>query len=247
MFLYMTLYIQDVLGYGPLAAGLRFLPITLLAFVAAPIAGKLTVRFQSRYLLGTALLLVAVGLALMTGIDASSSWTVFLPGFVVAGVGIGMANPVIASASVSVVPPQRSGMASGSSNTFRSVGLATGIAALGAVFQSQIHHKAFAALARTATGRQLVAHAGHALNTAFIEGGVRAVAATLHSASESGVLLHAYRIGFTATLDDLTRIAAVVAFLGALAAVLLIRQRDFVPSYAAAPAGAPAPAPAEAH
>ena len=51
MFLYMTLYIQDVLGYGPLAAGLRFLPITLLAFIAAPIAGKLTVRFQSRFLL----------------------------------------------------------------------------------------------------------------------------------------------------------------------------------------------------
>jgi EmrB/QacA subfamily drug resistance transporter len=245
MFLYMTLYIQDVLGYGPLAAGLRFLPITLLAFIAAPIAGKLTVRFQSRFLLGTAMLAVAVGLALMTGINASSSWTVFLPGFVVAGVGIGMANPVIASASVSVVPPQRSGMASGSSNTFRSVGLATGIAVLGAVFQTQIHSKAFAALASTATGRQLVAHAGHTLNTAFIEGGVRAVAAALHSASESGVLLHAYRVGFTATLDDLTRIAAVIAFLGALAAVLLIRQRDFVPSYAPAPAGAPAPAPAE--
>ena len=61
MFLYLTLYIQDDLGYGPLAAGVRFLPLTVLAFVVAPFAGKLTVRIQSRYLLGTGLLLVAVG------------------------------------------------------------------------------------------------------------------------------------------------------------------------------------------
>ncbi len=59
LFLYLTLYIQDDLGYGPFAAGLRFLPITVLAFIVAPIAGKLTVRIQSRYLLGTGLLLVA--------------------------------------------------------------------------------------------------------------------------------------------------------------------------------------------
>jgi EmrB/QacA subfamily drug resistance transporter len=234
MFLYLTLYIQDVLGYGPLAAGLRFLPITLLAFVAAPIAGKLTVRFPSRVLLGTGMLLIAIGLALMTSIDAGSSWTVLLPGFVVSGVGVGIANPVIASASVSVVPPQRSGMASGSSSTFRSVGLATGIAALGAVFQTQVHDKAFAALAATSPGRQLVAQAGHTLNTAFIEGGVRAVATAMHSPSASGVLLHAYRVGFTATLDDLMRISAIVALLGAVAAGALIRQRDFVPSHAAA-------------
>jgi predicted MFS family arabinose efflux permease len=236
MFLYITLYMQDVLGYGPLAAGLRFLPITLLAFFAAPISGKLTVRFQSRVLIGVALLLVAVGMLLMTSVHAGSSWTVLLPGFLVAGVGIGMANPVIASASVAVVPPQRSGMASGSSSTFRSVGLATGIAALGAVFQTQIHDKAFAALATTASGRQLVVHAGHALNTAFIEGAVRAVASATHSAAKSGVLLHAYHVGFTATLDDLMRIGAVVAFIGAVAAASLLRQSDFVPSHAPAPA-----------
>jgi hypothetical protein len=116
------------------------------------------------------------------------------------------------------------------------VGLATGIAALGAVFQTQVHDKAFAALAGTSTGRDLIAHAGSRLNTAFIEGAVRAVANATHPASASRVLVHAYRVGFTATIDDLMRIAAVIAFLGALAAVTLIRQRDFVPSLAAAPA-----------
>ena len=52
MFLYLTLYIQDVLGYGPLQAGLRFLPITLLSFIVAPIAGRLSVRMPVRLLLG---------------------------------------------------------------------------------------------------------------------------------------------------------------------------------------------------
>ena len=65
LFLYITFYIQDGLGYGPLAAGLRFLPITVLAFIVAPIAGKLTVKVQSRFLLGIGLLLITGGLLFM--------------------------------------------------------------------------------------------------------------------------------------------------------------------------------------
>src|SRR5271167_3671332 len=97
MFLYLTLYIQDDLGYGPLAAGIRFLPLTVLAFIVAPIAGKLTVRIHSRYLLGTGLLLIAIGCLWMGTTHASSSWTVLLPGFIIAGIGIGTVNPVLAS------------------------------------------------------------------------------------------------------------------------------------------------------
>src|SRR5205807_3694129 len=113
MFLYLTLFIQNVLGYGPLEAGLRFLPITLLSFFAAPIAGRLTVRVPIRALLGLGLLLVAGGLGLMSGLTATSHWTRLLPGFLIAGAGIGMINPALASTAIGVVPPQRSGMASG--------------------------------------------------------------------------------------------------------------------------------------
>src|SRR6202042_2732046 len=108
----------------------------------------------SRYLLGTGLLFVALGCLLMSRIHVSSGWTVLLPGFIVAGVGIGMVNPVLASAAISVVPPQRSGMASGANSTFRQVGIATGIAGLGAVFQSQIQSKTLAGLNATSTGRE---------------------------------------------------------------------------------------------
>ena len=71
---------------GPFAAGLRFLPITMLSFVVAPVAGKLSVRIKARYLLGSGLLLVAIGLLLMSMVHAQSGWTVLLPGFIVTGI-----------------------------------------------------------------------------------------------------------------------------------------------------------------
>ena len=141
MFLYITLYIQDVLGYSPLEAGVRFLPITVLSFLVAPIAGKLSARIPVRVLLGVGLALVGGGLALMHGIDLGDDWTTLLAGFLLAGAGIGMVNPGIASTAIGVVSPAKAGMASGISNTFRQVGIATGVAALGAIFQSQISSK----------------------------------------------------------------------------------------------------------
>jgi EmrB/QacA subfamily drug resistance transporter len=231
MFLYLTLYIQDDLGYGAFSAGLRFLPITVLAFAIAPIAGKLTVRIHARYLIGAGMLLVAVGCILMAYTHSDSSWTVLLPGFVVAGVGIGTVNPVIASSAIAVVPAQRSGMASGANNTFRQVGIATGIAGLGAVFQSQIVHKVTTVLLATPAGRAAATRHGNALQTAFTSGEVRTTVARWAPAQAHAVLA-AYRVGFSSALDHLMIIAAVVAALGSVAAFTLVRQKDFVPSYA---------------
>ena len=138
MFLYITLYIQDVLGFSPLEAGVRFLPLTLLSFFVAPIAGRLSERIPVRFLLGLGLALVGGGLLLMHGISLGDDWTTLLAGFLVAGAGIGMVNPGIASTAIGVVSPVKAGMASGISNTFRQVGIATGVATLGAIFQSRI-------------------------------------------------------------------------------------------------------------
>ncbi len=229
MFLYLTLYIQDDLGYGPLAAGVRFLPITVLSFIVAPIAGKLTVRVPSRYLLGGGMLLITGGLLLMATTKASSGWTVLLPGFIVTGIGIGTTNPVLASAAISVVPPERSGMASGINNTFRQVGIATGIAGLGTVFQSQITSRTLAALAGTPAGREVAAHGGQ-LQGALAGGGVRQVLAHVPSPAARQALMQAYRVAFSATLDHVLVIGAVVAFVGSVGAFALVRQRDFVPS-----------------
>jgi len=138
MFLYLTLYIQDVLHYSPLQAGLRFLPTTLLMFAVAPLSGKLSVRVPIRLLLGVGLLFISGGLLAMTLVTPTSGWTALIPGFILQGIGVGMVNPPLASAAIGVVPPARSGMASGANSTFRQVGIATGIAALGAIFQHDL-------------------------------------------------------------------------------------------------------------
>jgi EmrB/QacA subfamily drug resistance transporter len=234
MFLYLTLYIQDDLGYSPLPAGVRFLPLTLLAFLVAPFAGRLTVRIQSRFLLGGGLLLVSVGLFLMSHTHPDSTWTVLLPGFIVCGAGIGMVNPVLASGAISVVDYRESGMASGANNTFRQVGIATGIAVLGAIFQSQIVSHTSAALRSSSLGLAVLAKGGASLNAALAAGQVRQVAASnAVPVVAKHALLHAYSIGFSATLNHLMDISTVIALVGAILGFLLVRQRDFV-----APAGA---------
>ena len=173
----------------------------------------------------------------MATTHASSGWTVLLPGFIVAGIGIGTVNPVLASSAISVVPPERSGMASGANNTFRQVGIATGIAGLGTVFQTQIQHRTLAALATTPPGRRWWPTAGAALQGALAGGGVREALTAIPSAAARAALLQAYRVGFSGTLDHLMVIGAVIAFIGSVASFVLVRQRDFVPSYG--PAAAP--------
>ena len=160
MFLYITLYLQNILGYSPLQTGVRFLPITGVGLVLAPVAGRLAARMPPRWFLGGGIALVAAGLFAMHGVGPNSSWTTLLPGLLLAGAGVGIANPTIAQVAVGVVPPARSGMASGINNTCRQVGIATGIAGLGAVFQHQVASKA----------AQLHSHSVEASKQAFASG-----------------------------------------------------------------------------
>ena len=236
MFLYITLYVQDDLGFSPFPAGVRFLPLTILAFLVAPFAGRLTVRTKSSYMLGVGMLLIAVGLILMGQTHSNSHWTVLLPGFIVTGLGIGTVNPVLASASVSVVQPQNSGMASGSNNTFRQVGIATGIAVLGAIFQSQIVNHTSAVLSQTSLGRLVLHGGGTQLKAALSAGQVQAAIshANLPGAA-SATLLGAYHSGFSTTFNHLMVIGAIVALAGCIAGFTLVRQSEFV-----VPTGAPA-------
>jgi EmrB/QacA subfamily drug resistance transporter len=228
MFLYLTLYIQDVLGYGPLQAGLRFLPVTLLSFFVAPISGRLSVRVPVRLLLGCGLILVGVGLLAMTAIDASSGWTVLIPGFVLAGAGIGLINPPLASTAVGVVHHSRSGMASGINNTFRQVGIATGIAGLGAIFQHDVTRNTTAVL-MSAPGREVLRAAHGNLNTALVSGEVGQIARSLPPAARAA-LMHSYRVGFTEAFTSILIIAACIALAGSAFAFALVRSRDFVTS-----------------
>ncbi len=138
LLLFLAIYLQDGLGYGPTEAGLRLLPMTVTIFIVAPFAGRLTSRATIRLPLASGLLLLAVSLMLIYGIDSRDEWTRLLPGMLVGGVSIGLISPSLAAAMVSVLPVEKSGLASGINNTGRQLGIAIGIAGLGAIFDHQV-------------------------------------------------------------------------------------------------------------
>ena len=222
LFLYLTLYLQNYLGYSPLQAGLRYLPITLVPFLVAPLAVALMGRVPARALMAIGLAGVGAGLLLMSGVSADSSWTALLPGFIVAGIGVGLLNPVIADVAVSVVSRDQSGMAAGINDTFRQVAIAVGVAAWGAIFLARGADKIASATAGTpvSTGdhpRQLIEAAssgrlGAALNA--VPHGARALVAD------------ATRQGFLSGLNTILVLGALLAFAGAALAAWLVREHE---------------------
>jgi EmrB/QacA subfamily drug resistance transporter len=166
---YLVLYLQNMLGYSAVEAGVRLLPLTLATFVTAGIAGRLSARVSTKLLIGPGFVLIAVGLFLMSGLDAGSDWTALLAGMIVAGAGAGFVNVPLASTAVAVVAPARAGMASGINSTFRQAGIATGVAGLGAIFTASA----------TATGRGPAAAQGFldGLNDSLVVGAFIALAA----------------------------------------------------------------------
>ncbi len=233
MFLYLTIYMQGVLDYSPLETGLRFLPLTVLSFIASPISGKLSHRVPIRILVGVGLGLVGVGLVLMHGLQPDSGVSALLPGFVVAGIGIGITNPGIGQAAIAVVPAAKSGMGSGINTTFRQVGIATGVASLGAVFQSQVDSKLSSLLPNAPPG----------LAETVSSGGSRAAAGVTPPAQRPEVV-HAAKVAFVSGFNEILLIGAILSFVGAALGFALVRSSDFVQSSASPEPEATEPIPA---
>jgi MFS family permease len=230
MFLYITIYMQSVIGMTPLQAGVRFLPLTLFAFIVPAATRNLVAKVPARVPLTIGLTMVGIGLLLMRGAQPDSDWTTLLPGFIVSGFGIGLSNPSIASTALGVVPAARSGMASGINNTMRIAGVATGIAGLGAVFQSKISDELARLLPQAPSG--------------FADGVAASGTAAANQAPPQfhDQAVHAAGVAFTDAFNDILLIGALILFVGAVSVVALVRQSDFVPH--GAPEGASEGAPA---
>jgi EmrB/QacA subfamily drug resistance transporter len=170
LFPYLVIYMQAGLGLSAIEIGVRFLVLSGPIFFTAAIAGRLTEKVQIRFLIGPGFLCVGIALLLMRGLEPGGDWTHFIPGFLVAGVGAGFINVPLASTAVGVVEPARAGMASGINSTFRQVGIATGVAALGAIFS---HHVTGA--------KQPVVGFVNGLNALMLVGAVVALAASAAS------------------------------------------------------------------
>ena len=159
----------------------------------------------------------------MHGVRVGDSWTGLLPGFLVAGVGIGLTNPAIASTALGVVPPARAGMASGINSTFRQVGIATGVAALGAVFQSRIASELATSLPR----------APSSFSDAVASGATHQAVCQVPPQVQDQAL-NAANHAFVTAFNEILLIGAAVAIVGGILGLAMVRQRDFVTSGEAA-------------
>ena len=239
LFLYISLYLQGYDGYSPLQTGVRYLPITTMSFLAALLAGAFLSRLPSRVLMSAGLAVSGVGLYLMSGVEAGAAWTSLLPGFIVAGAGVGFLAPVVSDVALSVVPEERSGMAAGINDTFRQVGVAVGVAVLGAIFLGRGAAKVGDLAAGTPIGsgdraRQLV----EAASSGSLGRAVAAVPAPVR-----GIASHAGREGFLAGFNAALLIGALLCLAGAVLSLWLVREREIG---RAAPAVADEPEPSAA-
>jgi EmrB/QacA subfamily drug resistance transporter len=133
IFLYTTLYLQEILHLSPIEAGLVYLPGTVVIFLVSGISAQLVSKVPPSVLVVTGLMFVTLGLGLILLADANSSWTALMPGMLVACLGTGLFNPAVVAIALGSVSEQQSGLAAGTNDAFRQGGIAVGVAVFGAV------------------------------------------------------------------------------------------------------------------
>jgi MFS family permease len=218
MFFFLALYMQNIKGYSPLQAGVRFLPSTVVIILVAPIAGRLSDRIGPRPLITGGLLIVAASLFWQGHLEVDTSYSFLIGAFMLMGLGMGLVMSPMSTAGMNAVEPSKAGVASGILTMSRMVGGTFGVAAMGALITGLGKAKIDDLLpAMSDDQRQKLADGLGA-------GGARV----------GGQVGDAVNQAFVYALNDGLRIGAAVAVLGALLAWLLIADRAEAP----APVGA---------
>ena len=140
VFFFLALYMQNILGYSALEAGVRFLPTTLVIMVVAPISGRLADRIGPRWPIVAGMVLLTVSLFMFSRIEVTTTFSDLLPAFVILGIGIALTMSPMSMAAMNAVVVNKAGAASGILSMFRMVGGTFGVALLGALFQWQAKH-----------------------------------------------------------------------------------------------------------
>jgi EmrB/QacA subfamily drug resistance transporter len=133
IFVFFPIYMQTFRGWSPIQAGAALLPWTLMVVVFAPIAGKLSDRVGSRWLMAGGMTVVAACCLLLSTVTLHSTFWHMLPAFLLGGLGMSFVMTPMSAAAMGAAPVAKAGVASGVLNTFRQVGVALGIAITGAI------------------------------------------------------------------------------------------------------------------
>jgi EmrB/QacA subfamily drug resistance transporter len=209
MFFFIALYMQNVKGYSPLQAGVRFLPSTAVIILAGPIAGRLTDRIGPKPLMTAGLLMVSASLFWQGHLATNTSYGFLVGAFVLMGLGMGLVMSPMSTAAMNAVEPAKAGVASGILSMSRMVGGTFGVAAMGALVTGLGSNRIDQLLP------QLPEAARSKLADSLGAGG----------AQVGGDVGTAVQDAFVYALNNGLRIAAVVSALGALLTWLLIADK----------------------
>ena len=238
VFFFMALYLQNILGYSPLEAGVRFLPSTVVIIVAAPIAGRLTDRIGARWPIAVGLSLVATSLYLQSRITLDTGYGSLLPAFVLLGLGIGLTMSPMSTAAMNAVRETKAGLASGILSMSRMVGGTFGVAAVGALFQHLSDNRLQERLGELPISAQQQAWFADNLGSGAAEDKLRQL--DPGTAQEVGRVL---KETFIHSLTVSLRVSAAVAVVGVVIAVVMLRGERVHGASAVRAAAAAAPAP----
>jgi EmrB/QacA subfamily drug resistance transporter len=220
MFFFVALYMQNILGYSPIQAGIRFLPSTLMIVLIAPISGRLADRIGPRPLIVSGLTLAAFAMALQTRVTIDTGYSLLLPAFVLMGIGMALTMSPMSTAAMNSVDAAKAGVGSGILSMNRMMGGTFGVAAIGALFQhlaSSRFNDTLAGLPVTAAQREhLVDNLGSASNGESLHGLAPQVAHQVDFAAKDA-FIHAFSSGMW--------LSAGVAFAGAVIAFILIAPK----------------------
>jgi EmrB/QacA subfamily drug resistance transporter len=219
-FFFLALYMQNILHYSPLQAGVRFLPSTLVIIVMGPVAGRLTDRIGPRPLMTAGLLVVAVALFIQSRLTVHSGYGLLLPGFVLMGVGMGLVMSPMSTAAMNAVDRTKAGVASGVLSMSRMVGGTFGVAVMGALVATIGRAQLDQSLPHVSTATRAT------IANALGSGGTT----TGHTSPQ---IVAAVRQAFVSALGTGLTIGGAVTVVGAVLAFTLVKRM-----------GSPTPAPA---
>jgi EmrB/QacA subfamily drug resistance transporter len=214
LFTYVVFFLQNFLAYDAFDTGLRLLPLTVTIFFASAATARLAERVPVRVVIVVGLTISGVGLLLMRGVEVGSEWTAILAGGALVGLGVGLLNPSVVAAALGAAPVRQSGMASGLNSTFRVLGTAIGVAALGAIMESEVRSSLTAALGSAPSGLVDVVSTGN-LGTASAQA----------PAGLSDQVSGASSVAFLEGLNSIFLASAILVFSAAAFSALLIRER----------------------
>jgi MFS family permease len=216
----MALYMQNILGYSPLEAGIRFLPSTVVIIVAAPIAGRLTDRIGAQIPIAAGLSLVALSLYFQSRITIDSTYSELLPLFSLMGLGIGLTMSPMSTAAMNAVQEAKAGVASGILSMSRMVGGTFGVAAVGALFQHLSDNRLHERLGELPLSSQQQAWFADNLGSGGVDAKLRQLDPA--TANEVGRVL---KETFVHSLSSSLKLSTAVAVAGVAVALLTLRTK----------------------